>query len=469
VRLLHVGSGFRPWRRGGLVAYVEDVMAEQVRRGHEVTYLFAGRQEPFRTRPRLRRWRSGGVRMLEIVNSPLYDHGRQPQLEDREPRVEAIVAATLAEVRPDVVHVQELAGLPFSVLDAIGRAGVPHVVTLQDYFPLCSTFRLLDSTGAVCLRREIGADCMASVAADQRRPGLLIEATLLHALRRVPALPGIDRERWARRIARRAVAHRRRRLPHPPPAPADFQRRRERNVERLSNADAVLAMSHRVEEIYAQLGVEPARLRTVHLTLAHVERLRPRRFVPAARPLTFATLAALESESKGARVVLDALARLAGDARAGRVRLLVFGHSDARLAAEAARVPGIELRGAYRPDQLDALLDEVDVGLMPSVWEEAYGFAGLEMLAKGIPVIANAIGGMPDYVREGETGWLNRSRSGEELAAIMARLIADPSLVAARNEHLIAAREQIVKPLARHADELEAIYAEVSAAVPARS
>ena len=27
------------------------------------------------------------------------------------------------------------------------------------------------------------------------------------------------------------------------------------------------------------------------------------------------------------------------------------------------------------------------------MWEEAYGYAGLEFLAKGIPVIANAIGG----------------------------------------------------------------------------
>ena len=37
------------------------------------------------------------------------------------------------------------------------------VLTLQDYFPLCSTFKLLDSTGAICLRREIGEDCRASI------------------------------------------------------------------------------------------------------------------------------------------------------------------------------------------------------------------------------------------------------------------------------------------------------------------
>ena len=105
MRLLHLGSGFRPWRRGGLVAYVEDLMAEQVRRGDEVSYFFSGRQYPFARRPRLRRWERGGVAMLEVVNSPLYDHGRQPELETAEPGVEQLLESALAELRPDAVHV----------------------------------------------------------------------------------------------------------------------------------------------------------------------------------------------------------------------------------------------------------------------------------------------------------------------------------------------------------------------------
>ena len=96
---------------------------------------------------------------------------------------------------------------------------------------------------------------------------------------------------------------------------------------------------------------------------------------------------------------------------------------------------------------------------MPSVWEEAYGYAGVEFLAKGIPVIANAIGGMPDYTREGETGWLNRSCSAEELARIIAGIVDRPEQVVELNERLIAARDSVVKPIARHADEMDAVYA----------
>jgi glycosyltransferase involved in cell wall biosynthesis len=218
-------------------------------------------------------------------------------------------------------------------------------------------------------------------------------------------------------------------------------------------------MSSRVAEIYERLGVDPSRLRTMQLTLAHIERLTPRRPRPGA-PLTFATLAGFESVPKGALVLRDALSRLTG----GRFRLIVFGTVDPRFEDEAARLPGVELHGRYDPPELDALLDEVDVGILPSVWEEAYGYAGIEFLAKGIPVIANAIGGMTDYTRDGETGWLSRSLSGEELARIMRAIIDRPEQVAELNERVLANRDSIVKPLARHAEEMDSLYAETIAA-----
>jgi glycosyltransferase involved in cell wall biosynthesis len=440
-------------RRGGLVAYTEDLMQAQVARGDEVAYAFSGRYHPWGLRPRLRRWQRGRVAMWEIVDSPLHDHGRQPALETGEPRCERLFARVLEEVRPDVVHVHELAGLPWSLLDVARGAGVPTVVTLQDYFALCPSFKLLDSQGHVCLRRQVGADCVATMAAESRPGDLLFEATMRHELATAPALP----RRVALGLSRRTAALRR-----PPVATAEaYQRRRDANVARLSRADLVIAMSRRVAEIHSELGVDPARLRTVQLTLAHIERLRPRR-ADGTAPLTFATLAAFESEAKGARVVLDALLELSGQARAGRFRLLVLGHIAPRFAAEASALPGVELHGAYDPSELDGLLDAVDVGLMPSVWEEAYGYAGVEFLAKGIPLIANAIGGMVDYAREGETGWLNRSCSGIELARIMAALIERPQDVAELNTRVLAARDAIIRPMAAHAGEMDGIYRELA-------
>ena len=112
------------------------------------------------------------------------------------------------------------------------------------------------------------------------------------------------------------------------------------------------------------------------------------------------------------------------------------------------------------PEELDLILDDVDVGLMPSIWEEAYGYAGVEFLAKGIPVIANAIGGMPDYTRDGETGWLNRSCSAEELARRRGHR-GSPGTGRGPERRLIASRGTIVKTMSAHADEMDSLYDEL--------
>lgn len=164
--------------------------------------------------------------MIEGVNSPLYHHGRQPERELDEPRLEQMFETLVADGRPDVVHVHELAGLLSSIVDVAGRLGLPCIFTLQDYFPLCSTFKLLDADGRVCLRREIGADCTATVAAHAAPHGLMVDATLRHEIFKRPALARLDPRPPYPRVDRlaRAVASR---VPAPLPAPSHvYQRRR---------------------------------------------------------------------------------------------------------------------------------------------------------------------------------------------------------------------------------------------------
>src|SRR5205823_2301556 len=71
------------------------------------------------------------------------------------------------------------------------------------------------------------------------------------------------------------------------------------------------------------------------------------------------------------------------------------------------RLPNVEWAGYYDPADLQRVLEPYHVGVIPSVWEEVYGYVGLELLAAGLPVIGNARGGIVDYVRDGETGWVN--------------------------------------------------------------
>jgi glycosyltransferase involved in cell wall biosynthesis len=442
-----------------------------VRGGHEVACFFSGRHYPYVSGPRLRRWRHKGASMFEIVNSPLADHGRQPEPEISEPRLDRMFARTLAELRPTVVHVQELAGLPSSLLEVARGSGVPVVMTLHDYFLLCSTFKLFDSEGRVCLRRDIGADCVATTATAPGGRQQLVNATIaLELARAKEAVPLVRRVNFAplrpviEPLMRRASGAHGAGRPQAQGAPVEgsaaaFQRRRETNVARLNQVDRLVAVSHRVREIYGLLGVDRERIQIVHPTLERLERMHPRR-ATGRTPVTFAVLGGIPSRAKGAGLLAEAAASLVAGGATGGFRLLAFGHYEPTVARNLERLPGVELRGPYAGEELDDLLDEVDVGIMPSLWEEAYGLAGIEFLAKGIPVIGNAIGGIVDYVREGETGWLNEGCTAEGLATILSRLIERPHEVAEMSRRVLASREQIVTPLDEHAREIEDVYRE---------
>lgn len=66
--------------------------------------------------------------------------------------------------------------------------------------------------------------------------------------------------------------------------------------------------------------------------------------------------------------------------------------------------------------------------LIPSVYADACPTVAMEAMATRRPVIASRIGGLPDLVDDGETGFLVPARDVPALASAMARIAGDPDL-----------------------------------------
>jgi glycosyltransferase involved in cell wall biosynthesis len=254
------------------------------------------------------------------------------------------------------------------------------------------------------------------------------------------------------------------------PAPRDralaaaYQHRRDVNLERLRRVDRLVAPSERVAEIYRHLGVDGDNLQVLNLTVEHLDGLRPRRLEAAPRPVTFLTVSACTSRSKGLELVLDALRRISAAGAESRLRFVVYGFVDPDAEAELARHPSVSLRGTFSAADLDRILEEADVGVMAPVWEEAYPFTGLEFLAKGVPLLTTPIGGIVEYAREGETAWLNHERTGEGLAGLMLEIAEHPEQVVERHRSVVALRPRLIKSMEAHVREMEGLYAELGAA-----
>ncbi|MEX2584319.1 MAG: glycosyltransferase family 4 protein [Gemmatimonadota bacterium] len=177
-------------------------------------------------------------------------------------------------------------------------------------------------------------------------------------------------------------------------------------------------------------------------------------------------------ERKGVQVLLRAMTGLNGG---GAVRLTVAGDGPLRrelerLAAELDLEDRVEFTGRVTDGELRRLYDTSDLFVLPAVRDakgdvEGLGVVLIEALLHGVPVVASDSGGIPDIVRDGETGLLVRPGDPGDLAAAIERAMANPDLTA----RLAAAGWDHVREhfsWERIVADLEALYLDVSGAGP---
>jgi glycosyltransferase involved in cell wall biosynthesis len=77
--------------------------------------------------------------------------------------------------------------------------------------------------------------------------------------------------------------------------------------------------------------------------------------------------------------------------------------------------------GAVPHDHVVARFQEFSVLVFPTRMRESLGLVALEAMACGVPVIGSRIGALPEYIREGENGYLFTPGDDAELAEVIAR------------------------------------------------
>ena len=148
--------------------------------------------------------------------------------------------------------------------------------------------------------------------------------------------------------------------------------------------------------------------------------------IPRGAPLV-GIVARLEAE-KGHRFLIDAWPSVVADVPGAR--LLVVGEGS---EADALREQAISLGVADsvvftgRREDISALTAELSVAVLPSL-REAQGISILEAMARRVPVVATAVGGIPEVITSGVDGLLVEPSDPRGLAEAITRLLLDADL-----------------------------------------
>lgn len=322
----------------------------------------------------------------------------------------------LQDYRPDVAHLHNIYHhLSPSILPVLSEAGVPTLMTAHDLKIACPNNKMY-ADDAVCERCRGGR--FQSVVMQRCAKNSLALGTVLAA------------EAWLHRA-----------------------------LGSYRHVDRIIVPSRFFIDKFVEWGWD--RERFVHVP----NWVDCEGTVPAYRPGDYFLYVGRLAAEKGVATLVSA-------ALAAGVRLLVAGDGPMRPALEAmiGHSPGrVELLGHCSGDRLADVVRGARAVVVPSQWYENAPLSVLESFAAGKPVIGARIGGIPELIDAGESGWLFEPGDTQGLVDLLLGVQAMPDAALAWMGR--AARRRVALDFSRdrYLASILSVYASVGVRVPAEA
>ncbi len=321
----------------------------------------------------------------------------------------------LEEHRPDLVHLQGGYLLTGSVARAAQAAGLPVILTLHDFWFLCPRIHLQRPDGTLCEVPDDPAECAWCLLTEKRRYRLpdrvsrgLVGRLAQNLLR--PSIPG-HLTGWSARVE-------------------TMHERRQRLAEVLHAMDLLIVPSRFLERIFIQRGgVVPDLLYYSRYGLDDMWAQPPARLDSPNGRLRIGYIGQI-APHKGVHVLLKAVRQL--ENADGPWELRIYGDTTRfpqyaqHLRRLAGGHPHIRFEGQVENRHIPAVLADLDVLVVPSLWYENAPLTILEAHAAGVPVIASDLGGMAEMVRDPQDGLRFRPGDDRDLARQIRQFLDEP-------------------------------------------
>jgi glycosyltransferase involved in cell wall biosynthesis len=412
LNILHYSLGLPPYRTGGLTKFCMDLMKEQEKEGDQVSLLWPGEIRIFCKHTKIKKNRSvEGITSFEVINpTPVsYDEGIVDIPEFTDQGDLKVYEQFLQLVRPDVIHIHTLMGLHKNLLVAAKRMGIKTVFTTHDFFPICPKVTMFRND-MICPDADTCENCpRCNMTALSLKKIQILQSPAYRALKDSMIVKKLRKGHRDEYLSGDEVIE-----GEPCRSAEDYRKLRKYYRRLLDLMDVVHYNSTVTKGVYEKYM---GKRKNVLIPITHGDIQDHRKKKDFSYPLKLTYLGPLGG-GKGffrLKAVLDDLWKERQD-----FILNVFFHKE-------WLPPYIRQHDRYSYSQLESIMDETDVLITPSVWNETFGYTVMEALSYGVPVIVSSHVGAKDIVPVGagivfddETGLKNaiQSLSKEKLESM---------------------------------------------------
>ena len=161
MNILIVSNGYPPSDVGGVETYTAELARSLTHRGHTVK-IFCRHSDLTSSDYGISTEYLDGVEVIRVVN----DHKQASTFRQifADLQLEQIFSNHIARERPNLIHFNHLIGLSARLPLIASEQGIPSVITLHDFWPICQRVKLMDWRGQICPGPRHGVDCSVCVA-----------------------------------------------------------------------------------------------------------------------------------------------------------------------------------------------------------------------------------------------------------------------------------------------------------------
>ncbi|HEX5002563.1 MAG TPA: glycosyltransferase [Bacteroidia bacterium] len=366
------------WRKvGGAEVYFQDVARILRQHGHEVRiftteYNAKGSTDVYDRTPEVYfgispEYRKGSfIKKIGAIPESIYSKKNKK-----------LFAALLDSFRPDLVHVFALyVSLTPSILDACKEAGVPVVMSCNDYKHICPNYRLFHH-GKIC------NDC---------KGGSFYHALTNNCCKHSLAVSAVS--------ALESYVH-------------QFMNIYKKNVNAFLFESRF--MMDKTAEFWPEGGYNMEFLGKPYNALLNEASPNYEDYLLFVGRL---------SDEKGVDILIQAMKQVP------EARLRIAGDGPWRSYLEALcnqlQVNNVQFLGAVWGEATGKLISKSRFVVIPSIWYENFPYVMAESYSRGKAIIGSDRGGIPEYIRPGETGLVYPALEADKLAESIRKLWNDP-------------------------------------------